>query len=444
MTRERKGYGKLNLEKIIKDDTDEEFRTRRNLKERCLIEKEIFLMNTKELSQTLSFIKNRILKPVVSHLTWYVAKFRHWKEQTKYDSFGKEFVIRPPPVRQWIAMLRIQWLGGIFKKRVNHILSSEPTQSKISSNEHMRGILVALKSMKFNLMFEPDFAELMQHLQSHQGGSLYLALLGEISEEMLSKASKDLLFPYSNTLWCALASRLTRQVMKTLASTVICASPVESIHDNLAKTLLSLASSHAIDVINFCIALQTSDSPPHSKSEALEMLSFCKSNVGHPSITRPYIMTQHRSGHFPNSNLLYEDSLTAHSEGIGQTIGEAESLEKFHVYQDRIEAEKNSPVDDSSMRKPYSHEIVGIPRNIDSGRHHCVNDDWYLLWQVLFVVHSLTTNFLKWDTLADINFCVDEFFKSYSLEKLCDAIGVNFLSAQSIFDLDFKRPLGIK
>jgi hypothetical protein len=84
-------------------------------------------------------------------------------------------------------------------------------------------------------------------------------------------------------------------------------------------------------------------------------------------------------------------------------------------------------VDGSRVAESGGSSVYGYPRQLDSvvkcGR---VNKDWYLLWQVLYIVNCFSEEFLgKKRNGEDI----------LSLERLCNHIGVDHAKAQAVVDM---------
>ena len=107
--RERRGYGEANLFDGVKSDDDDVTRVKRNLKERFLTEESILSFNEDEIRQVVEFVTEKVSVGI--------------KESTESltSKDGEESTL----LRQCIARRRLDWMANILRLRFYQLLGDE-------------------------------------------------------------------------------------------------------------------------------------------------------------------------------------------------------------------------------------------------------------------------------------------------------------------------------
>lgn len=274
--------------------------------------------------------------------------------------------------RQWTARFRIHWIETLFRKRIN-TLQSEMNNPLLFSN-----IMRLLQKMRY------DGSSMAHHTMTSNPIIKKLAL-NETIEESVFLCSKEhqLLHPLDPSLWCAVAQDIVHAIGQKLAfelNTGICteAKALEKIY------MLTQDASTEIRHIS-----QT--------KEKLMRIAFKKTDN---PIVRKFLKEKGK-----NLREKFKPKLTYLSDKGAN--GKTKCLTYYIRY---IEAEKTDEVVNKG---------IGLS-NIDT--------QWYVLWQVVRVVHVMVT------------MCLPAIAGIYSLERLCTSAGVSVSDARIMLQRKMIEP----
>ena len=119
--RERKGYGKANIEDGLKGDDHEPTALKRNFEERDFIAKLIGDLDTVGTFHLTEFVFSNILEPLDEVIR-------------KYLSAGGE---ASPTCLQWVARLRLNWLADVLLSRIPYLLQNPSEELSESTNDNL-------------------------------------------------------------------------------------------------------------------------------------------------------------------------------------------------------------------------------------------------------------------------------------------------------------------
>ena len=391
-TRVRKGYGKANTRDGVKSDSDESARMRRNIAHRDSIEDTIASMTLDEIKNILHFIRSKMLKAIVSGTDWFLSKVG-----TLQDPYLKRFLAHcQPPCRQWIARLRLSWMRVLFQQRLKTVDSS-----KLSSNE-MRDIQKTLELMEWTVNNRDieTFKTIESTLKYGNGSSVCARILLELFEENLFWASRNyaLIHVLDHGLWCSAARKLTQAI----SSEIVKHQKLLSIAKNyefLQRTIFSLARKAAGDIREAYNNLSSNT----KTQEAIDILGFYKSKT-------TGVAQQLRHG----------ESMLDASRLYG---GELSSSQNYIAYEDALSLKAGGVM--TLVPKLALNKIclvVQVHKMKGNRRQHAdINLDWYLLWQLVRVVHIFATTCIEWPNE-----------NMYSLEQLCNEVEVEVDDAKAM------------
>lgn len=118
--RERRGYGKANLNDGVKSDADNITRVQRNLKERPLVEQTILQFNEEQIHQVMDFI-HRTKGGIQASISSAAGRDGHENK-----------VI----VRQYVALRRIDFVSRILQTRLHELLGQDSSFNEESMFEN--------------------------------------------------------------------------------------------------------------------------------------------------------------------------------------------------------------------------------------------------------------------------------------------------------------------
>jgi len=437
-TRVRKGYGKINIIHGVKGDVNDNERLKRNLSDRKIILQIIQDMDLEELEHSLLFIHTRTLKPIVSSTEWFASKFKMIKNEVDRERFIK---IYQPPFRQWLARRRVYWLAEIFEIRLSQLRTYSKSFGKL---ERMWGIL---REMKMNSL-EP-MLPIFKSLNIAPNKSYLNAMVYEVIEEHLYIAAKNnlLIHAYDPSVWCKVARNLINNVLKYVATLVFVPSiSMPSSLTTLLSRLYELAQDAALQIKRACrIVNNRNQSIKDVFEKGIDIIGL-KPCAIHKRPEKDYFPCCYAS--------LIGNASVVTVESSPSMISDA-NREKYQVEQGDIAisrlCEHNKPeqslisfvakcTEKKSKRQGYSQsstdvaQIKEVTNSLFSGDVQS-DEKFYTLWQVVRVVHVLATTCIPWKTF----FGAESQHSSYSLDHLCEKVGVNIFEAKVM--LSIKMPL---
>ena len=396
-TRERKGYGKANTLDGVRSDSDESARMRRNIAHRDSVEDTIASMTLGEIKIILNFIRYRMLNALVIGIDWFLSKIRSLQER-----YLKRFLeLHQPPCRQWVARLRLNWMRLLFQQRLKQLKEINGESNELTSKE-MKDIRETLDLMEWTVNNKDieTFKTLESILRYGNGSSVCARILLELFEENLFWASRKdaLIHVLDQGLWCSAARSLTRAI----SSEIVKHHKLLSLSKNyefLQRTIINFARKTAEDIRKAHRNLSSNI----NTQAAIDLLGFsnCKeAGVKHQLKYGESLLDASR---------LYDEKLSgfqnyvAYEEAVSLGVGGVMTLVP------------NLALNEVSL-------VVKINKTKENRvMHSDVNLDWYLLWQVVRVVHVFATTCVEWPNET-----------MYSLEKLCSELKLKFDDAKEM------------
>ena len=393
-TRVRKGYGKANTRDGVKSDSDESARFRRNIAHRDCVEDTIASMTLDEITNILHFIRSKMLKAVVNGTDWFLSKVGSL-QKPYLDRFLAHY---QPPCRQWIARIRLSWMRVLFQQRLK-VIDNKDEGTKLSSSER-RDIEKTLDLMEWTVNNKDieTFKAIESTLKYGNGSSLCARILLELFEENLFWASRNyaLIHVLDDSLWCSAARKLTQDISTEIVKHQKLRS-VSKKYEFLQRRIFDLARKAAGDIREAYDNLSSNT----KTQEAIDILGFYKCKT-------TGVKHQLRNG----------ETLLNASELHG---GDLSSSQNYIAYEDALYSNAGGVV--SLLPKPALNKrcLVVQIRKIKGRRIPDIHLDWYLLWQVVRVVHIFATTCIKWPNE-----------KLYCLEELCNVVEVEVDDAKAM------------
>lgn len=402
--REEKGYGYRNLNRgLASDDEDPALALQRKFGNREDAENTIIMLNCPNLVGMIEFVKEKIWLPVWTKAQAFLESLN--------DSNSRGDV--PPPSReQWIALRRIHWLRSVFLRRVCDLegetqLSSEGGYPYISSYNYCKDLLDSMEQSRFSVAVE----------SAESFFAIGEAIRQETIEEMHYTMREKLLMPFDRAVWCPLAVELLKMLSDDISVLFISTKGNPMPEEKVALRCKIIAAAET----------SANEFRKSAKGGAIFNSLGFRSGIAEGSIISGSL--RKLLGTVKCSNSFYVDNTTTPKgflAGMVRLLAYYDSLMLAGVepqhddsFQLQLESSKNfvmaqyNGFDGSDeLRK-----LGSLPQAIDSASTSItVNETWYLVWQLIYVVHTFLAEFLDGS---------DE-----TLKILCSKIGVDYKLAQ--------------
>ena len=393
--RERKGYGKANINKGVKSDYDcMKTRTLRNLCERYCMDDTIESLNSQEVIHSLRFIDEKILRPVVTSIEWFIDKTRKADDYVNsHNGVGQRIPKTQPPSRQWIARRRMHWFHGRFKEKILELKRNSEMSEEVS--EEAEAIVERMRWADYTAIF-PFFTS----VTIWSGKLLSQAMKIEIQDELYYMASKDLCGLFEASLWCPLAELLAKKISLYMAAVLLSnknpSQKFDSIGGELADLVMKFAVMQGSNLKRRCDALSKAEGPEEKRKEMRDFLEF-KSK---PRATS----NRKQSPSFERLHRLFEVD-------VGKVGRQTQSV---IVATSKINDEKASTSNTANLQsKPEARNASEILNG-----NAAANFMWYLHFQVVYVIDAVARSFNDMWSRDSIGEGLDW----YSLEALCSEL----------------------
>jgi hypothetical protein len=406
--RERKGYGLRNIVEGVKGDTCVASRFRRNFTERDDIREIIFLHTDSilELCESLRFIEENIWSPILSEISTFSAVYALYKSTQCNLS-----------CQQWIAAIRFVWVVNLFREKIEAEEKSNANNNLVRVTIYnMKRVLNTIESQSLGIfgLFNVDIVD-------NSGVRVKEALIEEVAEQICYDMRDSLPAPMDESVYCPVAIRLITKLCELLGSTLAfpssAAQDVSSVKRSLLERFLEAAVASKKEVVD-CV--QESD---------LKELTFDSGLCQRCILTGPLdemLQVTSKSGTF--FDLLENSTLP---KGFQAAVAE-----KLHFYdtlavsglESHVDGRRSIPLEigdrcvavnsgcstgDGKLRQlGHAYRTVSNFRKPMSS----VNETWYVVWQVTWIVHTFAKHFLS--------------DAGYSLGLLCERLGVDVALAE--------------
>ncbi len=409
-TRERKGYGKANIQGKIQSDSDEAANFKRNLVDRLAIRELIQSMEFMEIKTLVEFFENRIITPLIEITDSYLKYHSSPNKENGDKSHTAQQLI--PTKRQLVARFRVKWIAGLFRKQID-ILKSKETNLYRDEARKLYNILSPrrLKTPDFTTANpENNVSNTLSQLQlTEEYGETYLLL----------SDGYGLFHPYDPTLWCEIARTLCKDLIKEISYL----RKVGKQPHQVAEAIYNIATAAASSIQKFC-TLFTEVSNKQGVTEACRVLGFQQ--------TDNKVVVSHLTKALPDLSKAYRVCLLQ----SGVTSGRVNERKTLHDMLDNIcislapGSDRHQQLDPlvirclSTVTAAQSADFVTVLTD----PHTSIDGEWYLLWQVIRVAHVISIHFMQSNN------------NSYSLEELCAKVGVNVKNAEQVLAVKMEEP----
>lgn len=411
-SRERKGYGRANLSRKIGGDDDECCLYDRNISERKEMKELISSLTEVQLSHTLYFMIDRIQIPINRSIDEFTSEM--------LSNIVKESNINVRQSRQWVARCRIEWIIDMIRIRVGQLEKNKTSNKFIVAN------LIKYLDKEFpSSGWSTPFSLLND---AHNNGNLLNLIKSEKSEEVLYQCSNLLMRPFDRSIWCEISQDLLRQTVNAVVKWKMgdrnrfCGG-----RKDLVKILFLQASTAAEKIREIC-----NDGNPVEITKSSLELSFRSSYLSRNFIDN--LMQKNESAMFSEQGtpiMKYDifntpahlSAAMAAYMAYDKTAEEDKSIQYFVN-----EHQENAII---MVKKNKRNELLSIPKRQSGRVSLCdkgskIDVGWYLLWQVVPIVHAVASECVKWHD-EDVP---DDAI--YSLKMLCDVVGVNVDDGQEV------------
>ncbi len=417
-TRERKGYGKDNNEVYGGDYDDAAACLKRNFVDREMVQLDIASLKLYDLFYLVEYLTTDVLAPVDQRI-------RNWQNEL-FTRLSKDLVARQ----------RIHWLRVQLQTRVKELVANRDPGDKLLGRQSLvtelvKAIEKSLLEWEFAML--PEIFSSLNTISIGDDKTLQDIITLELSEELLYSIASKFPDPLNCTMWSKIGTGITETITQAIARYSVChKEPTQSMPKMLAAFILASVRNAANLVRDACSAV---NSGSLSRDDAIDKLSF-------HSLSRK----MKKKDVAPNGSLIdvYASDLNIH-------YGAAATIADIQAYQDAVELGYLEPYFNpwstrkltdtklsmvsqypSGNRSNSNQQFHRMARSIDAFKSGVarVNEHWYLLNQVFLPVHILVSGCVKWP----------EGFQHYSLEKLCEAIGIELKDAKEAIERGFMKP----
>ncbi len=427
--RERKGYGKDNNEILGGDFDDDAARLKRNFVDREMAQLDIHDLKLFDMYYLVEYLTNDVLAPID-------LRIRHGHVHGQAESFTRLS-------KDVIARQRMHWLKIYFQRRLKEMTTNPDPNDEllirsmtVGGKEMVRTIEKSLLTWDFAML--PDIFPFLNTVPIGGNKTLQDVIFHELSEEMLYFVASKLPDPLNRTVWSKISIDLTESTTRDIARYfVYCKEPMLTRVQILGKQLLENAKNAANKVREACSIVNTGSSSL-SRDAAIDKLSF-------HSLSRK----MKKKDIAPSGSLI-----NVYATDLNIDYGAAATIADIQAYQDAVELGYLEPyfnpcssrrLTDTklSMVSQYpsrnhqngNQQFHRMARSVDAFKSGVarVNEQWYLLNQILLPVHTLASECVKWKEFP-------AGYQSYSVEKLCEAIGVELEDAKETIKRGVMRP----
>ena len=415
--RERKGYGQRNLKRGVKSDDDFGALLMRNFDSREHAEVEI-----RDLTQSIhdpgddtvrrvydlcEFLEENVRIPLLEKTTRFLEAYDRDKADTS-DA---------PSSLQCIAMLRFNWLGPILSQtlcKIEDYLENAP-EGIIQIGYPWRSMLEQCKKWTLSMKWDQltDFWNFDKDVMGSDGKSIHEAMHREMIEMVCYDVRQKMWSPFDPSIWCPIAQDLVTNICDEIGIVKYVSSEGNTGDTHGNPTLLDRILEHATTAVK-----QIHDEAEifRERHTRIEFSSGVSSNA---------TIDAKQLGSLRSKMFQYN---TVDPKGVVAALSDLLAYFDcaFLVDDHFMTGNFTVPVafDKRFLMTKYSGFKVdaplnSLPRSVEDARR-CkaeVNKMWYILWQVIFIVHLFGEQYLVGASGTE---------EGYSLEKLCRHLDFDF------------------
>lgn len=410
LARERKGYGLKNINDGCKSDYDDEsIRLHRTLIERRKMKEFFIPKHITEIAHVFYFMLDKILGPIDES----IRKF-----SSESSSINRESCFTPS---DWIARRRMEFVAEIV---VDHMRKIDiPRNDQSSTRAVINNMLISFKDIK--LINKPLLHSSINSNTVQSNKTILKLMKQEVFDELLYTASELFVRPLDDAIWC----KISQSLMKDIVDAIVeynCTQDgdINHIQNHLVKDILGKASS-AVEKMRRAFKDEEVDEDFAFKSSSisqevveliLDEIDDFRSSVEIRELCHasPFEIPLHFS-------TIMKEYLDDGCESTQDLKGYKNDI-MFSYYERAGEPLVITKVD----------AFAGVQTKSDS-KDVKIDLEWYILWQVVLVVHAFATSCVEWvDEPKSDSDSYSESEPLYSLRKLCKAVGANFSDASMV------------
>lgn len=415
--RERKGYGKANINKGVKSDYDcTKTRTLRNLCERYFMDDTIESLNSQELIHSLRFIDEKILRPVVTSTEWYIDKARKADDYVNsHNGIGQRIPKTQPPSRQWIARRRMHWFHGRYRDKIIELKRNNEMSE--TDAEEADAIVERMRWTDLSTIFP-----FMNEIKLWSGKRLGKSLLLELQEELYYMASKDVCGLFEASLWCLCAESLAKEISFVLACVPL-ATKAPSIGSDLSTKVMQQVEKTGSFIKNLCEALSEKETTLDKREKMCNLLELQSkpratgNGKQSPSFDRLHRIFEIDIGKVGQKT---KSVIIATPSSANQVKTEDQSVPNI--------ASSDTPATDP-VRTNLRQKLEARDASEFSDGNVSPNVTWYLQFQLVYVIDSLARSF---DEIWSRDF--GEKLNWYSLETICNRLDLDYDKTKAVIE----------
>lgn len=420
--RERKGYGKDNNEIYGGDHDDAAARLKRNFIDRDMAQLDISDLKLFDMFYLVEYLTNDVLDPIDQRIR---GSFSSSGQAISFTRLSKDIVARQ----------RMHWLKMKLICRLEEMIAHPDPEDKLLVHTMARGgkeMVTAIEKslLKWEFAMLPDIFSRLNSVSNGGEKTLQDVILVELSEELLHSVSSKLPDPLNSTMWSKISVDLTESTARDIARYLVCCKgPMYS--RQLTEQLLVNAKNAANRVREASHIVNNKNSYlSGERASAIDNISF-------HSLRRKL----KKKDVSPNGSLI-----NVYVNDLNLPHGTAATIADIQAYQDAVELGYLEPYyDPCSTRKltdsklsivsQYascnhtngSQQFHWMARSIDAFENGVarVNEQWYLLNQVLLPVYTLASGCFEWNDWS---------------KEFCEAIGVELDAAKETLERGVVRP----
>lgn len=422
--RERKGYGKDNNEMYGGDYDDAAARLKRNFIDREMVQLDISDLKLLDMFYLVEYLTNDVLDPIDQRIQSSVSANGQVGSFTRLS-------------KDILARQRMDWLKVKLRCRLEEMMRNPDPEDKLLIHSMTRGgeeMITTIKKslLKWDFTMLPDIFSHSNSVSVSNGGDKTLqdVILLELSEELLYSVSSKLPDPLNSTMWSKISIDLTENTARDIARYLLCyEGPMHS--RKLTEQLLVNAKNAANRVREASHIVNNKNSYlSRERDSAIDNLSF-------HSLRRKL----KKNDVAPNGSLI-----NVYDNDLNLRYGTAATIADIQAYQDAVELGYLEPYfDPCSTRRLADSKLSIISQYASRDHNNCsqqfhwmarsidafdsgvarVNEQWYLLNQVLLPVYTLASECLEWKECP---------------KELCEAIGIELDDAKETLERGVVMP----
>jgi len=457
--RERKGYGKANIKNGVKSDSDSYTRIQRNMKERSEMEQFISSYTEKDTEQLLTYLREKVLDGIIAATLSSLPSSEVEGPVNKMDIEKRKYEIF---LRQWVARRRLHWTASRIRSHAQmlfsrHGLSLEsaglcgpleivsedpftigmavfvngwapendprPPYSGLAIIDDMTELRNGRRTFTISFERHKSMKEVPEEVLTHPTESEFNSASRRYRAEMDKKKAAETL-PKRVAM---IHETLQRMTWNQNLNRIIMSSSENCNSDdteNKKSSLLGVMQQELSEELLYILFTEKKLMNPFDKSEWCPLSSMLlKRLLG--DIARLSMLEDY--GSFDSQKALAQVLYKRATYAAEVVKKIAKNIRDNNQLNDRISYLAFQEQQSGKKRKFIcvfpSDRTIETFQGIDDCQciyldqirsvHFCINVQWYIMRQIVSVVHSLAST---------ISWCQNDL---YSLQKMCASVGVD-------------------